>query len=140
MDWKTKLADFIDSRLNITFKWGKSDCCLFAADVWKEICGIDIAEWFRGRYKSKKKAYELLSEFNDGGLSKTMTKLSRQYKLKLIKPAFAQNGDLCLIKTDLGDALAIFFNGKIIAQGPKSLVMLPKLVVKKVWRHKKIGE
>jgi hypothetical protein len=137
MDWKTQLATFIELRLPRRFKWGKHDCCLFACDAWDQAFGVDIAEWFRGRYSTKEEADKLLEEFAGGGLSKTMTKLARQFKLQKIERPFLQSGDLCLVKTDLGDALGICWNGRIVAQGPKNLVMLPKMLVKRAWRYRK---
>jgi CTP:molybdopterin cytidylyltransferase MocA len=140
LDWKTKLAQFIEERQGDTFIWGKSDCCLFAADAWIVICGTDIAHWFRDRYTTKIGAYRLLNQHSHGGVSKTLTKLAREFKMEKIKKSFIQNGDMCLVKTDLGDAMGIAWNGKVVTQGPKNLVMLPKNLVLRAWRLKKIGE
>jgi hypothetical protein len=140
MDWKTEMAAFVEARLNQPFKWGESDCCLFSADAVKLLGGFDIAEWFRGRYTNEKEAYDLLVEHAGGGISKTITKLARQYKMTKVNNKFVQNGDICLAETPRGDALAIVWNGKVVSQGDHKLIFLPKAAIKRAWRYKKTGE
>ncbi len=141
MDWKTKLADFIEGRLGDPFTWGKSDCCLFSADAINCAGGFDIAEGFRGRYKNEKEAYELLTSYAGGGIHKTITKLARKYKMKkVLDIKFVQNGDICLADTSRGEALAIVWNGKVVSQGDHKLIFLPKATIKQAWRYTKIGK
>lgn len=137
MDWKTKLAEFIEARKRDPFVWGVSDCCLFSADAVKEIAGFDFAAWFRGKYDTEKRAHELLKEFAGAGLRKTIVKLARKHSMKRIDKRLAQNSDLALIDTQNGDALAIVWNGKAVSQGENELLFLPISAIKIVWRYGK---
>ena len=51
-NWRTLLADFIESRRERPFVWGQHDCCLFAADWVALATGQDPAETHRGKYDS----------------------------------------------------------------------------------------
>jgi len=138
MNWKTALANFIDSRSDDTFQWGVRDCCLFAADAWLLICGIDLAATFRGRYSNRKEAYILLKDKYSGGLLEGMKRESSLLDLEEIKINFRQNGDLCVVDTSLGDALGIIWNGRAVVQGLDGLIRCPNASIKSVFRHAKL--
>lgn len=81
---------------------GEHDCCLFAADCALAVCGIDIAEKVRGRYKTKSGAMRVLkSEFGDleSGLSSFFIE---------IEPDKATRGDIVMFHGDEGKLLGCF--------------------------------
>ena len=53
------------------FSYGDHDCCLFAANVVEAMTGVDPATEWRGRYCSKRGAYQFIQEL--GGLGKLVS-------------------------------------------------------------------
>ena len=58
-----QIFELVDIHMGGPFRWGKEDCFLGAADVFKAACGLDLAETVRGRYKTEAEAAEILSEY-----------------------------------------------------------------------------
>jgi hypothetical protein len=139
--WEIKLHEYITRNREASVQWGEMDCCMFACDCIKEITGIDTAEWFRGKYKSKQKAYSLLKEFGGGDLLATVEILTKQFELKeWARPSFAQRGDLVYseIETCLGGVRGtlgiVGFNGSICIPGKSKLEMIPIERAKTAWK------
>lgn len=43
--------------------WGKTDCCMFYANVVKQVTGQDLAKKYRGKYKTELGAARLIKKF-----------------------------------------------------------------------------
>lgn len=81
---------------------------MFAADVVLAITGMDYAKPFRGKYSTERRAYKILKKLTKAddwrdGLILWMD----QTGMKQIKTSFAQRGDVVLVRTDRGPALAV---------------------------------
>ena len=130
--WEKILAKFIEDRVESELVWGVQDCCLFACDSILSITGEDVAGFFRGKYSTKEKAYELLFEFAGGGLLETVEKITDQFKM-IRHPSifYAQRGDVIYseIETCLGGirgTLGIMgMNGSIVIPGKDRLEFIP---------------
>jgi hypothetical protein len=138
--WETRLDEFITSRSNKRFGWGEHDCALFSCDAIKEITSIDIAYWFRGKYRNKFTAYELLKEFGGGGLLETFEKLSKEFDMPEIDMPFAGRGDLvmCNVPTVINEELPtlgiIGMSEKIHMAGTTQLQIFNKDIGVKFWK------
>jgi hypothetical protein len=138
--WETRLDEFITSRSNKRFGWGEHDCALFSCDAIKEITSIDIAYWFRGKYRNKFTAYELLKEFGGGGLLETFDKLCKEFDMPDIDMPFAGRGDLvmCNVPTVINQELPtlgiIGMSEKIYIAGTTQLQIFNKDVGVKFWK------
>ena len=53
------IKDILDKYEREPFIWGINDCCVFAANIQKELIGIDYAEKFRGTYSTEEEAWKL---------------------------------------------------------------------------------
>ena len=105
--WATRLPETLRAAMSRPFSWGEHDCCLFAADCAIAVCGVDIAEKVRGRYKTKSDALRVLkTEFGDleTGLSSFFTK---------IEPDNAARGDIVMFNGDEGKTLGVLWAKKI---------------------------
>ncbi len=118
-DWPERLHAEIEAAHERPFSWGRHDCALFAADVVRAVTGEDIAAWFRGRYKTRRGAYGALKRFAGGGLEQAMDKQAVARGMAAIRPALAQRGDMVLVDTPEGPALAICV-GRFAAQVAES--------------------
>lgn len=129
IDWQVRLLALTESREEVPFEWGKYDCCLFAADVVKEMTGEDYAEPFRGKYTTEEGARALLDE--KGGLVEYIDSVLPRKDVN-----FAQRGDVVLVTTDLGDTLGIFWSmGQVWLHAPEGVKLFPRMKNKitKAW-------
>lgn len=127
-DWPTRLAEFIESRQERAFLWGESDCCLFVCDVIEAITGEDPGARWRGLYSSEKGARRVLRD-NDGVAGIATLVLGPS-----VPPALAGRGDVVLIDTPNGEALAICLGDKIAAQGLDGIAFVPTAFAKVAWK------
>lgn len=94
-NWPRALADFVDSRRNEPFLWGKHDCCLFAADAALAITGIDAAAHLRGTYDSAMSAMRIINLNTD--LETLIDRCCSGVGFEHTKLKFAMRGDVVMI-------------------------------------------
>ena len=138
--WEIRLDNFINTRKNEKFKWGTHDCALFSCDAIKQITSIDVAYWFRGKYKNKYGAYSLLKRFAGGGLLETVQKLSEEFDMPEINMGFAGRGDwvMCNVPTVINEELPtlgiIGMSNNVYVAGTNQLQMFEKDIGIKFWK------
>lgn len=107
--WATRLPEALRAAMSRPFSWGEHDCCLFAADCVIAVCGVDIAEKVRGRYKTKSGALRVLkTEFGnlEYGLSGFFVEIT---------PDKASRGDIVMFDGDDGKTLGVLWGSKLWA-------------------------
>lgn len=127
-DWPTRLADFVEARRERAFCWGESDCALFVCDAIEAMTGIDPGGRWRGLYSSEKGARRVLRD-NGGVVGIATLALGEPGS-----PAIAGRGDVVLIETPGGEALAICIGVQIAAQGVGGIEFLPISAAKSAWK------
>ena len=138
--WEIRLDDFINSKLHASFNWGTHDCAMFSYNAVKEMTHVDVAHWFRGRYRSKWGAYRLMKDFSGGGLEETVEKLSKEFDMPEIDMPFAGRGDLvmCNVATVINEELPtlgiIGMSDKIYIAGTSQLQIFDKDIGVKFWK------
>ena len=102
-DWTTRLHDTIKAATERPFSWGEFDCCLFAADCSKAICGVDPAEKYRGKYKTETGAKR--------ALAKTHGSLEAAWDayFERVNPGFIQRGDVVMYERNGDRGIAVFW-------------------------------
>ncbi|NSX15974.1 hypothetical protein HTY52_17970 [Cupriavidus taiwanensis] len=127
-DWTARLAEFIETRRERVFSWGDSDCCLFVCDAIEAMTGTDPGARWRGLYASEKGARRVLRD--NGGVAGIATLV-----LGLpVPPALTGRGDVVLIDTPHGEALALCLGGLIAGQGPDGIEFYPMTAAKAAWK------
>lgn len=104
-NWEHILNEFIDANKNNKFKYGTWDCCIFTAGAVRAITGENYLKPFK--YKSKKKAFELIEKA--GGIIKILSDRFEERQT----PYLSQRGDIVYYKQAIGICLgakAIFVN------------------------------
>ena len=79
------------------FAWGVNDCCLFVADIYGELYGIDFAEGIRGTYDNEYDGMRTIVEL--GGYDTILTDRDF-YRLDNIN--FVSRGDVVIAENTLG--------------------------------------
>jgi hypothetical protein len=139
-DWEDKLNGLLSERHGSDFTWGQHDCCLFVGDAVLAMSGVDIAEWFRGKYSDSHKAYSLLKDYAGGGIESVMDKLAELYHMAEIPRMTASHGDiaLCEVATHLNDGTltlgVINQDNKILIAGRGKLHAFDKSVGVRFWK------
>ena len=100
-DWQTHLAAAVRARRDLPFAWGTHDCCTFVSDCVQAMTGTDPMDSLRLAYHSEQEANELIE--SHGGLLELAGKAFGDR----IPPGLAQVGDVGLVRTLSGPALAI---------------------------------
>lgn len=122
------LSEYIEEKAKEEFKWGKCDCALFAANWCAVSVGKDPASEFRGKYKTEIGAKRALLKY--GNIIETLDK-----NFKQVNPNFAQKGDLCICKLDLGLTVGIVgTGGKTWFKTQDNGVIFLNVEKLKVWR------
>lgn len=87
------------------FVLGRMDCSLWAADWVLRQTGIDPAASWRGAYGTEREYMRLL--LSEGGLVRVAARAMTRLGARRVAPADAQPGDVGIIVTEKGPALAI---------------------------------
>lgn len=135
-NWPTILQSYIAEARAREFSWGDFDCCLFPCDVILAMTGLDPARSFRGKYKSKRGAYGQLRRQYGGGVREAADAiLGGELEFPEVGRAFAQRGDVGLISTPDGDALALCVGARWVIPNPvEGLTYIGTGEVIKAWR------
>jgi hypothetical protein len=131
--WERRLDETIRAAFGRPFSWGSFDCCLFAADCVGVLTGIDPAQQFRG-YKTARGAAGVLRR--NGGVAGVASRMARQNGAEEIRPAFAQRGDVVLIKAPRGESLGVVgLDGRTALVPDKvGLRAVPLTLAARAWR------
>ena len=92
-DWETALGAVLDDYADRPFEWGKSDCCLFVADIVQAMTGVDPAAAYRGRYSNETGARLALRRYGKTTLAATFDEAFGAS----VEPARAHRGDIIQI-------------------------------------------
>ena len=92
-----QLKDLVDEALKAPFVWGQDDCLLFAADASQTQTDFDPVPALRGRWASKREAYEIILQ-NGTDLLSCLTKLFAEAGHVVIDPDDARPGDLAVLE------------------------------------------
>lgn len=132
-DWPTRLAEFIETRRFTPFKWGKNDCCLFAADAVLAMTGVDPAKRLRG-YRTAlgaaRKAKRHRTKADPYGVAQWPTLCG----FEPVPVAFAQRGDMVQMTMPAGPAICICLGEMSAGAGKECLTFLPTLAATHAWK------
>jgi len=129
-NWPERLHQIVKDKQNIPFARGSQDCCMFAANVVKELTGEDLAADFRGTYNDDKGALKILAD-KGGVRAIAASKLGEE-----INPLNAQRGDVVLINGERGESLTICMGSYVVGTGTDGLVQFPLSSAICAWRVK----
>lgn len=122
-NWPTILSDFLEERRAMPFAWGRNDCCLFAADWVKAATGEDLAEFFRGRYKTALGATRFLER--KGGVRGLMRLIAEPSGMLQVNGLQCQRGDLVIADTGNGESIGICIGSHAAFVGKNGLLFAP---------------
>lgn len=122
-NWPERMNDYFRSIIQAQFVWGKTDCCLMAADCVAAMTGEDFAADFRGKYSDPVTAYLALQKFANGGILATMAVLAQRHGWTDVEPLRAQRGDIVMLPMEVCEGDPRFDGALGICIGTLSLYM-----------------
>jgi hypothetical protein len=130
-NWPRLLHAFIESRRSTPFRWGRNDCCIFAADAMLAITGEDPMAEHRG-YRLAREAMKIIGGskqlFNFAG-----TVLIGQC-YRAVPLAFATLGDVVGIIQNRRQTLGVHLGNVIAAPGKRGVEFLRTTEILHAWR------
>lgn len=98
-DWPSRLQRYLDdAHHGVNFRYGTFDCCLFVADCIHAMTGVDPAEAYRGNYRTRRQAYDLIRErTGKASLLSIVEHMASEHGFYEVSTAYAQRGDLALV-------------------------------------------
>ena len=131
-DWEPRLAQYILDHEWTQFRYGRFDCCLFAADAVKEICGVDLMAEERDFYRSARQARSVLSFI--GGLERAVEFVTIRAGFVEVAILFAQRGDLVMARKPRPVCGIVDLSGVARFPSTDGLVRLPLRECARAWR------
>lgn len=116
-DWPRRLNAYVNSVQRRPFRFGKFDCCIFAAGAVKAMTGTDPMREFRGTYKSEREAMQALRDHGSGSLYHTL----RSKFGNPVPGAHGRRGDVAYHEGACGIVLGRF----ALFIGQEGLAMVP---------------
>lgn len=124
--WQVKLERVFAQAAGRRFRWGRHDCCLFAARCAVAITGVDRRSLF-APYRCESEALGILWAL--GGMRNLLI-----YAFGEPKPvAFATHGDIVLIDMGMGEQPAVCMGLNSYAPGRRNLVLRPTSSALMAW-------
>jgi hypothetical protein len=112
-------ANYVRDHGSEPFAWGERDCCLWVCDWIKDRRGVDPAARLRGCYHDEAGAIACWSDF--GGLQVLALTLAKEAGLQQTETPVA--GDVGLVQTWMGPAMAICLGDRWAVKGPRAVVV-----------------
>jgi hypothetical protein len=107
-NWQTRLSEYIVANATRPFKYGMLDCGLFLAGAIEAITGVDVAEGLRGRYRTRKKAFEAIKDMCGIATTEAIAAhLAEKYGAKEVPILYAQAGDAVVLRHGRRSSLGI---------------------------------
>jgi hypothetical protein len=116
-DWLMAYHEAMRKHSATPFTWGEHDCAILAADVIEAVTGRDLAEAFRGKYDSAESAKAIMRQHK---IRSPISIVAKAFKK--IPIAQAQVGDIAVIKTADGPALAPVIGSELAVFRPGGLL------------------
>jgi hypothetical protein len=97
-NWQTRLSEYLSANRDTSFRYGEHDCCLFSCSAIQMMTGTDLAEWFRGKYSTRKQALELIKErTGHTGVGAIAQYAAAEFGMSSVSVSLAQRGDMVLV-------------------------------------------
>ena len=135
-NWEKELANFLEKRQNMPFKWGQNDCVIFPHRAAQAITGYnyvsDNNSCGRG-YRTRAAATKVLKEHFNKKIENVFTHYFGEPREDI---GFARRGDIVLFKNGRNLVGGVIDNtGRYIASaGPNGIARHPKKLALKYWR------
>ena len=127
-DWQSRLHEYLVAHHQDKFRYGQIDCCLFVSSAVLEMTGTDLGAPFRGRYASRKAAFEAIAKYTGAPSVKAIAeKIFTEHGIRKIPVLSASRGDIVLLERSVDYSLGLIdLSGKdVLVSSRRGLWRLP---------------
>lgn len=128
-DWRSRLRAYVEVNARRPYRPGTMDCAMFMASGVEAMTGVDPAAEWRGKYRSLKRAREMLAE---AGVADMVDIVAQQFEE--VPPIFARAGDVAVVDGNGGDAFGLVQGALIYVLRPDGLGLVPLTDAKRAFR------
>jgi hypothetical protein len=127
-DWASRMYAQFDEHADVSFAWGRNDCCLFVARVVDAMTDNDLEASIQREYSDEITALRFIQLH--GGLAEAVS-------VYLGQPveARATRGDPVMVRGEVDHAMGICAGPYVVAFGPNGLMRITRSEILKVWKH-----
>ena len=134
-DWPSRLHRMIESAAQLSFEWGRFDCCLHVANCVRTItkAEIDPAALYRGKYSDEAGAAAIYGD----SLEAFIVKLTAELGCPEVPVTFAQRGDVIFLDNDTpqGAIGVVSLDGRFVScAGEKGLILVRLNRWRRAWK------
>jgi len=128
-DWHARLVAYLAAASRTPFAPGAHDCALFAAGAVQAMTGNDLAEGWRGRYRTLAGGRRVLKR---EGVADHVALAARH--LEEVPVSWAQPGDVAAVPTADGPALGVVQGASIYVVSAAGLGLVPLTAAARAFR------
>ncbi|TMV07331.1 hypothetical protein FGK64_21960 [Arenibacterium halophilum] len=128
-DWRPRLAAYVAQVSSRPFRPGRHDCALFAAGAVQAMTGADPAAAMRGTYRSLEDGKALLKAQGTPSLGALL-----EANLTEVPPAYAQAGDLALLREGDAEAMGVVQGERVYCLTPTGLALVERARMLRAFR------
>lgn len=130
-NWPRLLAELLAE--DAVFRWGESDCGLWACTAFERLTGTHPEPWFQGRYTTEAGAAKALRKYA-GTLEDCAAAVMAKNGRGEIPPMSAQRGDWVMFRGSLGDTLGVCVGQYIASPTDAGIGYTPMSAAYRAWR------
>ena len=119
-DWHARLVAYLAAAARTPFDPGRHDCALFASGAVEAVTGMDLAEGWRGRYRTLAGGRRVLKR---AGFADHIDLAARC--LEEVPVSWARPGDIAAVPSADGPALGVVQGGAVYVIGPAGIGLVP---------------
>lgn len=134
-DWRGRLSAVVEAALQRPFEWGVHDCALFAGEAVLAMTDVDLAEGWRGRYRTQLGALRVLKRAGHPDHVALAAAL-----LPEIHPARASVGDIAAVRVGDNLVIGVVIGPTVAAPGPADLEFVPRTEIHRAFHVPFDGE
>ncbi|MFN3575363.1 MAG: DUF6950 family protein [Tabrizicola sp.] len=127
-DWRSRLNAYLAEIAPADFSYGSNDCALFVAGAVRALTGHDPAAAWRGTYTTLEGGLKRLKK---AGIADHVAVVDGLFQR--VAPAFAQVGDVALLRAESSEGLGIVVGETVVCLSPRGLAHLPRNFIIAAW-------
>jgi hypothetical protein len=135
-NWQSALSVYLVDIARRRFEYGRLDCGLFVADAIQVMTGSDVAAQFRGCYKTRIEAFELIRRVSGRPTMEACAMhLAREYAVYEVSVLRAERGDPVMLRTGRRSSLGIvaMHGTEILTPCKHGILRLPLSLATRAW-------
>jgi len=141
--WELRFSELLTTAQRTPFQYGSFDCCLFPGDALFALSGEDLSAAFRGRYRERRGAWDMLKQLAADGpadgplVARALAGLAQKHGVPSRRPRFERDGDVVIVDAPVRDmeqpAAGVVAGAFVMIPGTVGTVPVPRANIRLAW-------